>query len=561
MVSTMIPTLARTRLVGQRAIVGALISTAAISFPLWAHHMFTAGLGSFATTLVSVASLAVAVPTAIQVFAWMATLASGRLQWCTPTLFLIGFFVTFVMGGLTGVMVAVAPFDWQVHDSYFIVAHLHYVLIGGVLFPIIAAMYYWWPLLRGHRLSERWGRWIFALVFGGFHLTFFPMHIAGIIGMPRRIYTYEAGLGWDGLNLLSSIGSAVLGIGMAALLIDVWRSSRLPPREHDDPWHAPTLEWLPSADYSTRSIPQITSAEPLWDQADLAGQVTRGQHWLPGTATGLRETIVTSPVQACLMHLIILPPWSWLPFIAALGTAGFFLLLTIKWVITAFACGVLAVASTLAWLWETDRLPSQEKARIGTQVEIPIGSHGMRSHSWWATVILLVVDFSVLASMVFAHIHVTMKSDVCPPAGVRLPDAQGLLWPSAALLAGMALVWMAGQGRHRHTLGPWRCAPLMLAAGLLIAAFMGTWGSFDAAGLAAKVRAWDATVAALLAYMGFHAVLMLICTLYLCARIACGLSQPRQRATFDNVQLLWAGSCVQGVVTAWLPGLLVRALV
>ncbi|MCW7538611.1 cbb3-type cytochrome c oxidase subunit I [Aquabacterium sp. A7-Y] len=553
MVSAMVPTLARTPLVGQRAIVAALLATGFFSFALWAHHMFTAGLGSLSMSFVSAASLAVAVPTAMQVFAWIATWWRGRPRLNTPTLFLLGFLFTFVLGGLTGVMVAVLPFDWQVHDSYFIVAHLHYVLIGGVLFPVFAALYYWLPLLKGQGLSERLGRWVFGLVFGGFHLAFFPMHIAGLLGMPRRVYTYAPGLGWEWPNLLSSLGAATLALGVALLLADLLRGLRRPAREHGNPWQAATLEWLPSDTYGTRSIPQVDSRDPLWRHPGLPEEVVQGGHWLPGTATGRRETLVTHPVDAAPTHLIVLPGYSWLPVLAAFGTAAFFLLLTVKWVATALAFGVLAVGGVLAWLWQGDRLPAAARAEVADGVWLPVGAWGLRSHSWWATLILLVVDATVLASIAFAHVHVAMRGDVCPPPGARLPAPLPLALASAGFVLSGALLSWAGRGRRRATLTRRRCLPVLAAAALTAAAFVLLLDAHAEAGLAPSVQAWGATVAALLSYQGFHVALQVVMACYLCARIAARLSTPRQRASFDNIELLWWGSGLQGVVAAVLP--------
>jgi cytochrome c oxidase subunit I+III len=217
MVSTMIPSLVGARLVGHKAVVIALGAVGVVSFALWAHHMFTAGLSLWSSTLVSAASMIVAVPTAVQVFAWIATLWRGEVRFNAPMLFVLGFLFIFVLGGLTGVMVAVLPFDWQAHDSYFIVAHLHYVLIGGLVFPMFGALYYWLPLVNGHRLSERLARWVFGLMFAGMNLAFFPMHISGLLGMPRRVYTYSTEMGWDALNLASSIGALHSCAGRAAV--------------------------------------------------------------------------------------------------------------------------------------------------------------------------------------------------------------------------------------------------------------------------------------------------------------------------------------------------------
>jgi cytochrome c oxidase subunit I+III len=562
MVSSMLPALVGKPLAGERAIVAALFAVGFFSFALWAHHMFTAGLGSLSLSLVSVASLAVAVPAGIQVFAWIATLWRGRIRANGPTLFILGFLVTFVMGGLTGMMVAVLPFDWQAHDSYFIVAHLHYVLIGGMVMPVFAALYYWLPVLNGHRLNERWARWIFAMVFGGFHLTFFPMHIAGLLGMPRRVYTYDAGLGWEWPNLLSSAGAAVLGAGVLLLAIDVVRTCRRPHQEHGNPWNAPTLEWIPSDNYATRSIAQVETRRPLWQQPGLSDQVVAGQHWLPGTATGLRETLVTGARRADIRHLIVLPGPSWWPVLGALGTAGFFLLLTVKWVATAFAFGTLALVSVVAWMSQTDRtaIDAPPSATIGRGVQVPVGAALWASHSWWATVILLVVNFTVLASIAFSHIHLSMRLDVCPPPGASLPPLRDMLIVSGCHASSALLYAIGGIGIGRHALPRWR---LLLLAAALAASLAGTWlliAGMNSAGLAPKSSGWAASIAALLSYQGFYVAILVVMSAFLAARIARGWTGPRQRATFDNTGLMWWGGCVQGAAVALLPHAMVWAM-
>ncbi len=546
MVSTMIPTLAGTPLVGRRAIIIALVAVGFFSFALWAHHMFTAGLGVMKMSFVSAASMAVAVPTAIQVFAWIATLWRGKVRINAPTLFLLGFMFIFVLGGLTGVMVAVLPFDWQVHDTYFIVAHLHYVLIGGMLFPVFAGLYYWLPLINGNRMSDSWARWVFALMFGGFNLAFFPMHLTGLLGMPRRVYTYGADMGWNLLNMLSTVGAFIFAAGVLLFIVDAVRTLRRRKKEVGNPWRAATLEWLPSEDYGNRSIARITSADPLWDQKALAAEVEAGRHYLPGTVTGRRETIVTSLVGAVPRYLLILPGDSWWPLIAAAGTAGFFLLLTVKMTLVAWSCAVMAVVGILAWLWQSDRAPLQAEARVSDTLVLPVGAVGSASHSWWGTMIMLVVDATIFASFVFAYIHISMRLTVCPPPGAALAAP---LWPLASgalLLAGSGCIAWA-----RRKIGsgwlPW----LVLAAlACLMAAFGADFNGQRLAGLNPSAQAWDATIAALLAYQGLHVVVLLFAALYLCARAWNGHLKERSRATLDNVALMWHYTTLQGIAAS-----------
>jgi cytochrome c oxidase subunit I+III len=317
MVSMIVPVMARTPLIGYRLVVLALIATGFFSFGLWVHHMFATGLPKVSMSFFSAASMAVAVPTGVQVFAWIATIAAGRLRLTVASLFILGFLFIFTLGGLTGVMVAMVPFDWQVHDTYFVVAHLHYVLIGGAVFPLFAAFYFWAPLASSKPLSETLGRWSFGLMFAGVNITFFPMHITGLLGMPRRVYTYPAGLGWDELNLISTAGAFMLAAGVAVFMVDAARRFR--PSIDDnagDIWDAATLEWVPTGTYSVRSIPLVTSRDPLWDQPCLADDVEAGRYYLPDAPTGGRETIVTSPVDGLPQYIQQLPGPSWAPLLA-----------------------------------------------------------------------------------------------------------------------------------------------------------------------------------------------------------------------------------------------------
>jgi cytochrome c oxidase subunit I len=267
-VSEIIPVFSRKVIFGYPMMVAATVTIGFVAFGVWAHHMFTVGLPPVANGFFAGASMLIAVPTGIKIFNWLATMWGGRIRFATPMLFSTAFLFQFLCAGLTGIMLAVAPFDWQLSDSYFVVAHFHYVLVGGLLFTIFAAIYYWFPKATGRLLDERLGRWHFWLLVLGFNLTFGPQHITGALGMPRRIYTYPADRGWAGLNLVSSLGVAVQAV---AILIFVWnliRSLRRGTVAGDDPWDAWTLEWTtasPPPDYNFAALPEVRSRRPLWD--------------------------------------------------------------------------------------------------------------------------------------------------------------------------------------------------------------------------------------------------------------------------------------------------------
>src|SRR5207249_1703838 len=249
-------------------LVAATVSIGGVALSTWAHHMFVVGMGTGLNAVFALSTMLIAVPTGIKIFNWLATMYGGRIRFRTPMLFCCAFLFQFLCAGLTGVMLSVAPFDWQLSDSYFVVAHFHFVLIGGLLFAIFAAIYYWFPKVTGRMLSERLGRWHFWLLVVGFNLTFLTMHGQGVLGMPRRIYTYPADRGWEMWNLVTTLGVPLQIVAVLIFAVNVAVSLRRGERAGDDPWDAWTLEWAtssPPPEYNFETIPVTTSRRPLWD--------------------------------------------------------------------------------------------------------------------------------------------------------------------------------------------------------------------------------------------------------------------------------------------------------
>jgi cytochrome c oxidase subunit I len=266
--SEIIPVFSRKPIFGYSIMVAAVVMIAFISMGVWAHHMFTIGMTSMGSIFFATSTFLVAVPTGIKIFNWLGTMYGGKLRFEPPMLFCIGFLFQFLIAGLTGVMLGVAPFDWQLHDSYFVVAHFHYTLVGGFLFGIFAGIYYWYPKAVGRMLDRRLGVWHFWLIAIGFHLTFDPQHFAGFLGMPRRIYTYEEGRGWEIYNLISSVGVALQAAGIMCFVVNLVRSYMKGEPAGEDPWDAWTLEWAttsPPPEYNFETLPVVRSSRPLWD--------------------------------------------------------------------------------------------------------------------------------------------------------------------------------------------------------------------------------------------------------------------------------------------------------
>jgi cytochrome c oxidase subunit I+III len=429
-------------------------------------------------------------------------------------------------------MVAMVPFDWQVHDTYFVVAHFHYVLVGGMVFPLFAAFYYWVPYVSKRALSERLGRWVFGLVFVGFNVTFFPMHITGLAGMPRRVYTYPAGLGWDSLNMISTAGAFMIAAGVVLLLVDFARNFRMGAESNaGNVWNSGTLEWLPNGDYSNRSVPIVASRDPLWDQPNLARDVEAGHYYLPNAPTGGRETIVTSPIDARPQWLLQMPYPSWAHWVAAVFTAAFFLLLTVKLVLPAFVCAAIALGALLRWLWELDPGPT----------------HPSDSQSWWAMVVLMLVSGSLFGCAIFSYLFLwTVSPEMWRDLPPLPPLAQGLL--SGALLAvSSACVFAANRALKRDSSAGFHAA--LAAAAVLMTVALG----IDAVaqletGLRPDDSAYGAVVYLFLGLHGFYGVIVVMMALYCSARRIAGKLDAVRRVTFDNTRLFWHYTVAQNIV-------------
>lgn len=552
LVAMIVPTFARRPIIGYSWIVLAAIGTGFLSFGLWVHHMFTTGLPGISLALFSAASMAVAIPTGVQFFCFLATLLAGRVVTSVPLLYIFGGLATFVIGGLTGVMVAVVPFNFQAHDTFFVVGHLHSVLIGGTIFPLVAGAYYFFPIATGKKLSDRLGRRAFWLMFTGFNVTFLPMHFTGLRGMPRRVFTYPEGLGFDALNLLSSIGAFVLAAGFAIFVWDLVRPKSRQPYSERNPWGAGTLEWLqemPAQPWGFRSLPEIDSRYPLWDQPNFQRDVDEGRFYMPDAEELKRELMVTTIIDAQPVQCLRVPGPTFLTLIAAVFTGGVFLFPIFKmWWATAVSAALL-LGALVVWLWTgTALIPERQEKDVGLGLKLPLYASGPQSVGWWAMFITMLADITAFVSLVFGYFFFWTIHRDFPPSPIPGPR---VWWPSIALvllLAAWLLTMLSRRMNHGgHTIAfivsLLAAAMASVAGGAALVA--GPWTT----GLDPTSHIYPAIVWVIVIWTVFHVAIGVIMLLYCVARSIAGRLTARDDIDIANVALYWHFAAITSVMT------------
>ena len=431
MVSEILGTFSRRAVVGYPLLVISLVSISVISFGLWVHHMFTTGLPAVGLSVFTVASMVISIPSGIQIFSGLATLWHGNLNMKTPLYYVLGFIFTFVIGGISGVMVASVPFDMQAHDSYFVVAHLHYVLIGGAVFPLLGAIYYWFPKLTGRMMNDRLGKWNFWLTIIGFNVAFFPMHISGLMGMPRRVYTYLPGLGWDTLNFISTVGAFILAAGVLLFVINVFYSARHGALASANPWNGGTLEWAassPPQPYNFERLPVVRSRYPVWDSPEETDDYVFKE------GLDRREVLSTSAMDADPAMRVILPGNSIIPFLMSLALTALLIAAMFN-ILVVLGFSAVALVLLAIWHWPKGRENSVEWVKEGPEDALEV-SVVAKKHPpvFYGTVLWVVIELVEILGLVASYFYIRSSTHDWPPGDMRFPDLRVPTIATALLL-------------------------------------------------------------------------------------------------------------------------------
>lgn len=429
MVSEILGTFCRRAVVGYSLLVISLVSIGVVSFGLWVHHMFTTGLPILGLSVFTVASMVIGIPSGIQIFSALGTLWYGQLNLKTPLLYVLGFIFTFVIGGISGIMVASVPFDLQAHDTYFIVAHLHYVLIGGAVFPLFGAIYYWFPKMTGKLMSERLGQWNFWLTIIGFNVAFFPMHLSGLYGMPRRVYTYLPGLGWDAFNFISTIGTFILGIGILLFVINVVNSLRRGEPASNNPWGGGTLEWAttsPPQPYNFAALPLVQSRYPVWDRPADTNAYAFEEN------VERREALVTTALDAEPEQRVILVGNSLIPFITSLAVTGLLISLMFNIILVEILTAIILILLAI-WLWPKGQEASLDWVKAGPPNALPVSTvvQGKHPPMFYGMLMFITIETVEFAAFIASYFYLRSTTSDWPPGDVPLPE---LILPTLATL-------------------------------------------------------------------------------------------------------------------------------
>jgi cytochrome c oxidase subunit I+III len=538
-VTTIIASLSGRPIIGYAWIVLALIALGFLSFLLWAHHMFTTGIPALALGFFSFASLLVVIPTAVQIFSWLGTLWTGRPRLELPMYYVLGFLFVFIAGGLTGIMVALVPFDVQAHDTYFVVAHLHYVLVGGFLFPILAGLYYWLPHLTGNETYPVLGKTAFWLIFLGFNVAFLPMHWTGLIGMRRRIDTYEAGDGFELLNTISSVSGFVLAIGIALVLVDTILTVRFSRRSVRNPWAAPTLEWhmpFPVAPYNIASQPRIADRHPGWTTPDLGVTLAGGRGYLAKVRHGWRETLCVDARTAEPDQILVLPSPTFIPLQTALSL-GLFVVCVLFGQYLVSLLGLVGVGICVwRWLWRSGSRRDRGQLQIGLDEAAPVHWEHPAPPSYWGLVFTILADATMFGSLIFGVLFLATAAPNWPPETVATPPLWLLVTAGlAALLAAIAALRTKAPRS-----GAGLPTGLMMAAGASAIGVLALGAAALSVGPMATDHAVFAAMATLCAFGAFHFFVGTVMAVYGIARQSAGYVSTARCVEYRS-HALWQG--------------------